>query len=147
MSEKDKFDYLIDAGWLYCPENGNVISSKSKPVGSNHLGYLRFNVNIDGKQYKIYNHRFGFYYVNKFIPNNIDHINGTRNDNKFINLRDVNNQQNHFNMTKSKGFTKRKSKYISQITKDGRVIYLGIYENESDAREAYQNAKKQYHKI
>ena len=78
----------------------------------------------------------------------IDHINGVRNDNRIDNLRLVNNQQNGFN-TKALGYYWHKpaKKWVAQIKLDGRDIYLGLFVNPEDARQAYLDAKSKYHKF
>ena len=92
-------------------------------------------------------HRFAYYYHYRVLPVVIDHINGTRTDNKITNLRSVDYTTNNRNQKNAKGFYKRKDGfYQAQITVDKQVIYLGIYKTEVDATEAYHQAKKLYHK-
>jgi hypothetical protein len=58
-----------------------------------------------------------------------------------------------FNITKAKGYSeipehkRTGNKYIAKIRVDGRTKFLGRYKTESDARNAYLEAKKIYHKI
>ena len=77
----------------------------------------------------------------------IDHIDRNRKNNNWLNLRIVTNQQNSFN-TSSKGYTwlKKINKYRAQIKVNYKTINLGRYEKEEDARQAYLDAKKIYHK-
>jgi hypothetical protein len=79
----------------------------------------------------------------------VDHISGVTHDNRLVNLRLVNNQQNHFNHTKALGYywNKQNNKWQAQIQLDGRIIYLGCFVNEEDARKAYLDAKLIHHKI
>ena len=81
--------------------------------------------------------------------NQIDHIDGNRTNNSLVNLRIVNNQQNHFNQTKAKGYTwdKQYNKWHAQIHVNGRNIYLGRFDNEADAHSAYLSAKLVHHQI
>jgi len=53
-------------------------------------GYIIFK--IKGKQYKA--HRLVFAYFNGYFPNEIDHINRIRNDNRIENLRSVTRAEN-----------------------------------------------------
>lgn len=78
----------------------------------------------------------------------VDHISGVRHDNRLENLRLVNNQQNSFN-TKALGYcwSKQKNKWQAYIKLDGRLIHLGLFDIEEDARDAYMNAKLKFHKI
>ena len=79
----------------------------------------------------------------------VDHINGVTHDNRIENLRLVTNQQNHFNRTKALGYSwnKQMNKWRAQIRLDGRLIHLGLFVNEEDARDAYMNAKLIHHQI
>ena len=62
-------------------------------------GYLLIGINI--KQY--FAHRLAFLYMTgKFPQKQIDHINTIRDDNRWSNLREANNQQNSYNQTKYK---------------------------------------------
>ena len=149
MTEQEKFDYLISKGW-YGTENGKVISSTGKEVGHKKPdGYYRFVFYVEKKRHKIYNHRFIYYYFNKTIPIQVDHINGIRHDNRIENLRNVTAQGNQHNRIKAKGYTwyKRTKKWKAQIQLNGKQINLGYFESEDDARQAYLEAKKIYHII
>ena len=79
----------------------------------------------------------------------VDHINGVRHDNRLVNLRLVNNQQNHFNRTKALGYywSKHAKKWQARIQIDGRLIHLGYFVNPEDARKAYLDAKLVHHQI
>ena len=79
----------------------------------------------------------------------IDHINGKKNDNRIENLRLVTNQENHFNLTKAKGFywQKQNQKFHAGIRINGKQKYLGCFDTEEMARSAYLIAKKKYHVI
>lgn len=104
--------------------------------------------NINRVHYLI--HRIiGYLFLGLDINNEkeqIDHINGIRNDNRLENLRIVSNQQNSFNQ-KSKGFTKCKNKFRARIKINNKNIHLGSFETEEEAREAYLKAKELYHVI
>lgn len=79
----------------------------------------------------------------------IDHIDGCRINNCVSNLRGVNNQQNHFNRTKAKGYSwnKHAQKFEARIKLNGKLIYLGLFDTEEKARESYITAKLVYHQI
>lgn len=58
------------------------------------LGYVI--IALYGKQY--YAHRLAYFYMTgKWPQNQIDHINGTRSDNKWLNLRAATSSQNKMN--------------------------------------------------
>jgi hypothetical protein len=85
----------------------------------------------------------------------IDHINGNRLDNRKSNLRFCNNQQNCFNMaqgarknqkstSKFKGvyYDKKRNLWTSAIMKDYSNHFLGRFESEVQAANAYNIAAK-----
>ena len=86
---------------------------------------------------------------------NIDHINGIRDDNRIENLRDVSqkiNLQNKRNpnansTSKFLGvcWHKSRNKWQSQIAVNGKDKYLGLFETAELAHEAYLIAKRELH--
>lgn len=78
-----------------------------------------------------------------------DHINHNALDNRRSNLRAITCQQNQFNRPDVKGYywQKKAHKYHARIVINRKSIYLGLFGNEHDARNAYLKAKRQYHKI
>lgn len=79
----------------------------------------------------------------------VDHINGNPLDNRRANLREATNSQNQANARKRsgsvsplKGVTWMRSsrKWRAQIKRDGKTIYLGCFDTEQGAHEAYAAA-------
>lgn len=108
-------------------------------------GYLAFN--LDGKKYMA--HRVAWFWVTGEWPDEIDHINGIRHDNHFLNLRPVTRSQNIMNSKrpssgssgfKGVGWHKRIGKFASTITVDQRRIHLGYFDTAEDAHEMYCEA-------
>jgi HNH endonuclease len=116
-------------------------------------GYLYISVN--NKKHAA--HRLAFLYIYGSSPiNQIDHINGIRNDNRFINLRsctaeyNLQNQRNphtnnvsgllgvHTSNNKSKSFR-------SKITANGIQKHIGYFKCKEEAHEAYLKAKRELH--
>ena len=79
--------------------------------------------------------------------NVIDHIDGNPLNNCVANLRITNNSGNAQNRKNTKGyyFQKPNQKWLSQIRVNKKRIYLGYYNTEEEAREAYLVAKRKYH--
>jgi hypothetical protein len=77
----------------------------------------------------------------------IDHIDGDKTNNFLSNLRVVTNQQNQWNQTKAKGYCwhKQNKKWMAYIKLNGKNKFLGYYDTESEAHQAYLDAKKIYH--
>ena len=113
-------------------------------------GYKLLNLYHERKV-KMYNiHRIIAYaYLGLDINNpktQVDHINRDKLDNQVSNLRIVSNQENQFNKN-VKGYTKRGNKYQAIIKINGKKIYLGTYETEAEANNAYLIAKQIHHII
>jgi len=94
------------------------------------------HIRVDSKRYQA--HRLAWLYVHGEWPTNqIDHINGIRNDNRIANLREATrseNQQNrktsNYNSTSGYlGVSVNKDAYTSYIRLNGKIIYLGRFKN------------------
>ena len=150
MTREEKCELAIERGYTYDSETGNVYSRFGNNITGKYInGYIQIKIQLNKKMYQITGHQFAWYWVNRECVEQIDHINGIRNDNRICNLRSVTNQQNHFNRTKAKGYTwfKRDSKWMSKIKVNSKTIHLGYYNTEQEARNAYLAAKEIYHKI
>lgn len=81
--------------------------------------------------------------------NCIDHINGNRIDNRVENLRITTQRENQFNRPNAKGYCwiGENKKWRAQIRLNGKIIYLGLYDTEEEAHQAYLRAKPIYHII
>jgi len=117
---------------------------------TNPKGYIVFHVR--DKNYRA--HRLAFLYMTgKFPENQVDHINHVKNDNKWSNLRLVDNQENHKNAKLSKnnasGFngvywSKRRSRWGARIKVHGKGMCLGLFKEIEDAINARQLANVKY---
>jgi len=116
----------------------------------NSKGYLQ--VVIDGKHYKL--HRLAFLYMTGEFPDHeVDHINRECSDNRWSNLRVATKSQNLRNVgphkTNKSGYKgvswkKDVSKWIAQIRANGKVRYLGMFDDPKEAHAAYVEAAKKY---
>lgn len=149
MNREDKCKLAIEKGYKYNPETGKIFGLRGKEIiGKNGKGYIQFLIYKDSKKYFLLAHQFAWYCINKECVDYLDHINGIRDDNKICNLRHTSNKENMWN-TKAKGYywSKNRKKWSSQIMVDNKSIFLGHFDKEEDARQAYLKAKEKYHII
>ena len=118
-------------------------------------GYFHCNITLNRVQRVLTQHRLVYYAHHQdwdifdgSRDNLIDHINRKRDDNRIENLHVVNQQQNGFN-TDAKGYywNKRDKKWTAQIKLNNKKHFLGSFENEEDAHNAYLEGKAKYHVI
>jgi len=144
----------------YLPETGafvrRVDPRKDRPskwkAGSisgakNAGGYV--SVQVDGVPYLA--HRLAWFYQHGVWPDQIDHINGIRSDNRIANLRPATNKQNCenkrvTNSTHGQGkgisFDARRKKWKARIGHNYKVIWLGYFKDAESAAAAYALAAK-----
>jgi hypothetical protein len=150
MTREDKIKLAISKGYSYNSESGKIIGPRGyELIRKSNEGYIQFKINLFKKQYSISGHQFAWYFVNKEIVGQIDHINGVRDDNRICNLRSITNQQNQWNRTTAKGYSFHKplNKWRAKIVLNSKHIHLGYFDIEDDAHQAYLNAKEKYHII
>jgi len=143
----------------YNPESG-VFTRISRTSTSVHIGdvagcpdgkgYLLISIN--NRLYKA--HRLAWLYIFGYLPpSDIDHINGVADDNRLVNLRSVTHQENgknqKFRVTNTSGFMgvywrKALSKWVAQITVDGKCKHLGCFKSKDAAIKARCVANKLY---
>ncbi len=145
----------------YCRKTGELRWKKSPAnrtkVGDlagydHHSGYriLEFK----GCIYQV--HRLVWWMIYGVMPNEeIDHINGIRNDNRICNLRDASRSQNQHNRKtwkngtisglKGSFFHKATGKWASTIQHNKKRTHLGLFETAEEAHEAYLTAAKKLH--
>lgn len=90
---------------------------------------------------------------NEWPADQIDHINGVKNDNRIENLRAVTNQENHKNQKLSSNNTSgvtgvywrpARRKWQVRIYVNGRLLHLGLYVNKDEAVAARKAAEVKY---
>jgi hypothetical protein len=128
--------------WLVSPANNVPAGSVA---GSIHRIQGYRVIRVDGKAERA--HRLAWLYVTgENPPEQIDHINGVRSDNRFCNLRPATNGQNQQNSkTQSnnrlriKGVCrcKKTGRYKAQIGHNGENIFLGRFDTPELAHAAY----------
>lgn len=136
----------------YNPLTGIFTRKSGKIAGFTELkGYRSLKINY--KSYK--EHRLAWLYIyGEFPKNQIDHINGIKDDNRIQNLRLATASENMINRkifknSKSpyKGITfhKNQKKWTAKIQVNKKRLWLGSFNSAEDALLAYNEASKKYH--
>ncbi|MDQ6968711.1 MAG: HNH endonuclease [Mariprofundaceae bacterium] len=142
----------------YNPDTG-IFTWKKKPANNIHVGdvaggvdkgYIR--IRIQGRMYRA--HRLAWLFSHGvFPPDQIDHINHHKNDNRIINLREATPTENQHNASLHKnntsgvngiGWSKGSKKWKVQIKVAGKDIHLGYYDDKDDAITARQAGNLKY---
>lgn len=142
----------------YDPENGvlySLCNSKRRKIGDvlgtkDGKGHLQ--VWAEGRLFAV--HRIVWkMQTGKDPVGHIDHINGVRDNNKFENLRDVTEQENHKNVRPLKNntsghvgviFHKLTNKWAAVIGVNGKHKHLGLFQEKEGAIQARKDAEKLY---
>lgn len=108
-------------------------------------GYHQIMIN----KKKYMTHRVVYFILHGTWPENVDHINGNRQDNRAENLRGVTKRVNLCNLPKAVGFYLNKStgKFVAQICSHGKNKNIGTFDTPFEARAAYLHAKMKEHNI
>lgn len=141
----------------YNPQTGHFLRTcprKQKRYGRiagspNPSGYIQIKI---GK-FLYYAHRLAFLYMTGSWPQyEVDHVNGRPGENKWVNLRQATHQQNGSNVktslrntSGSKGvyFDRPRSKWVSQISINGRKLFLGRHVTKEAAKARYEQAARE----
>ena len=140
--------------WGYNPITGDVTGRLGKPIGRlrpdgalDCLAYLP-----DGSVASVLLHRAAWLLATgHWPPEEIDHDDRDRSNNRWINLRCATHGQNRQNLSRRNSAGRLRGthpyyrKWKSTIRVDGRTIYLGLFDTEEQAHEAYLSMKRALH--
>ena len=144
----------------YHPESGDFVRLTSTggggrvghQSGSLDTGGYR-QIGVGGKHYLA--HRLAWMYEHgEFPPEEIDHINGVRDDNRLQNLRLATCSENMRNypkpLTNTSGFKgvcwdKYSRKWRVQVKVNKKKLHIGMFAEMSEARSAYRAAANKYY--
>lgn len=143
--------------FIYNPDTGAITSRAGRVIGSkDNDGYLRVTLQKKPKL-AFRSHRLAWLAMRGEWPSSaIDHINGCRTDNRWINLRDAFGSLNMENRRgPNKGstsgylgvsFAKETGRWAAQIQTKGKNKNLGRrFTTPEQAHQAYLIAKRQLH--
>lgn len=143
----------------YCPETGALTWRTKRPgtggIGAaagginKQLGYvqLRFNDRL------YYGHRIAFALMTGRWPVLVDHINGSKADNRWVNLRESDRRHNQENRRRENknnanqllGVKCNHNRFSASLTVNRRSMYLGTFDTPEQAHAAYLIAKRKHH--
>jgi hypothetical protein len=149
MDRIDKIKMAIDKGIEFNRENGKIYGVRGNEIKPHKNGYIKITMTNNKKVVCLQGHHFVWYLEYGEVPDYIDHIDGSRSNNKIENLRSVTMQENSFNRKNVTGVSYHKGNkmYRAHITYNNKYIHLGYFNNLDDAKSAYMLAKAKYHNI
>ncbi len=138
---KEKLSYDINTGIFSWRNNNKFCGNLNKTDG-----YIIIQINK--KKYRA--HRLAWLYVYGVWPKEfIDHINGIKNDNRLVNLREASALENTFNQKiksnntsgyKGVVWNKQNKKWVARIKVKGKYKFLGMSNDILIAANLYKNA-------
>lgn len=137
----------VERVFVYCNSGRLVRRSTGRRGYKRPDGYVY--TRLLGNSYP--EHRLVFLLHNGFMPDQVDHKNGIRCDNRIENLREATHAENCMNRKSmgrsSKGcyWQQKRKKWIAQIGFQGRRITIGYFDTEKEASMAYAKKSDELH--
>jgi hypothetical protein len=144
----------------YDPETG-LFAWKIKPAVrvniGDRVGWKRGKgylcANVDRQPYCL--HRLAWlWFYGQWPSDEIDHINGVRDDNRIANLRIADRSINNQNLRRAQrnnrgsgllGAYRHSGRWQAQITFNGAAYCLGTFDTPTEAHQCYLGAKRLFH--
>jgi len=135
------FTWKVDRSWVKKGQIAGTITSS---------GYRQ--IMVDGRKYTAHRLAWLFCY-NEWPKGHLDHKDRDRANNAISNLRECTPRENLQNSTSSRGSSKyrgvtwhkKANKWVAHIGVNKKLIYLGSFDDELEAANAYTEAKAKYH--
>lgn len=129
--------------WIKVPGKRNELLNQQ--AGSVQKNGYRL-ISLGGRKYQA--HKLAWYFVHGIYPDEVDHENNDRDDNRISNLRIATRSQNNgnqkiasHNTTGFKGIRRGwKGRYTASITQKGKTKHLGTFATPEEAATAYDEA-------
>jgi hypothetical protein len=132
---------LLQQNFVYLP-SGGLARTTGRTAGSRSgtrhpSGYRR--VKWCGRWYR--EHRLVYWLHNGYMPVQVDHINGIRDDNRIENLRESTPNQNQWNRRSEPHYVASRGKWRAKVRRYGKDITIGYFDSRRDAKVAMDEFK------
>jgi hypothetical protein len=143
---------LYRDGRVYWAVSGHGPPKKGSRAGSISPVHGYRSITLSGSSY--YEHRIVYFMHNGCLPQNIDHINGDRSDNRIENLRKATQRQNCQNQIipknnksghKNVAWNKKEGRWSVRICIDGVRKFFGYYDDVEFAGLVATSIREKYH--
>lgn len=133
---------------LFYETSSGMFFRDGKRAGHKHSSGYRY---LCYKRTQYREHTLAWFFLKRVWPKDqIDHVNGIKDDNREWNLREATNSQNQMNSpiyktstTGFKGVSKKGNKFQSQIGINGKNYYLGLYDSLEEAVEVRKRKEEE----
>jgi hypothetical protein len=146
LKEVLRYDPIVGEFWWL--KRTGPSTRFDRPAGClDKNGYLK--IKIDGEQH--YGHRLAALYVLGYMPQEVDHRDLNRSNNRWKNLRpatpteQMRNRRGPSSASGVKGVRQEGSGWRARIRVNGKKLHLGTFETVEEAEAAYARASAQYH--
>lgn len=145
----------------YCPDTGaftwigttNPKHKPGRPAGWRE-GNIYLRISVESRTY--FAHRLAWLHASGEWPTGqIDHIDGDRTNNRWVNLRDISHSMNMQNRREARfdsstgilgvQFYPKTGRFGASIRVSGKRTFLGRFDTAEEARQAYVRAKRELH--
>ena len=119
-------------------------------MGNRKNNQLYYGITFKKSSLRI--HRLFFYWKYGYLPNLVDHKDRNKLNNNIENLRELTKSENNKNADKRKNCTskykgvswnKNERKWEARLKLNGKHLFLGYFNNEDDAGQAYNDKVRQ----
>jgi hypothetical protein len=146
---RQELHYNPETGEFKRRKSGGGVLAGARAGGLDAYGHR--TISVMGTRYR--SARLAVFYMTGAWPkDDVDHINGDRDDDRWENLRLATRSQNLANMrargksgVKGACWVEAKGRWKSQIRVDGKNRHLGYFDTVEDAANAYRDAALRHH--
>ena len=149
----DELCYDRDTGAITWRKDRVRAKAGDIATSRNGRGYLIVKLVVDGKRTSIAAHRVAYILMGEELPVQVDHINNDRMDNRWCNLRPVNNRQNAMNRgmsghntsgVKGVSWDNQKAKWVAVAIK-GKTRLRAFFSCLEEATQQVKQFRKELH--